>query len=172
MKKILFIILLSTYVNSIYAANPQTKSTFIVQAGIEKGCSLDNRDQNIEFGKHSALSQAKFISSIVNSKSTWNIKCTENMPVNIMINEGDNFDSSNVRRMKHNNSPEYVKYRLYTSSSLDSEYLAGNVYPLVPVNSTNSILDFSIYGVADLENNNQSRSAGTYKDSVSILISW
>ncbi|WP_332604305.1 Csu type fimbrial protein [Acinetobacter sp. ESBL14] len=172
MKRIIFIVLLLGSGQPIYAAAPQTKSSFIVQATIEKGCSLVNSEQNMDFGQHSALSQEKITSSIINTNTTWSIKCTERMPVSVMLDAGEYFDVNHNRRMKNSSSSEYINYKLYTSSSLNTEYMAGNIYPLSPTTAANSILDFSVYGVADLDNNNQFRSAGIYKDTVSILISW
>lgn len=171
MKKIVLILLVFSLSLSVYAVSPETQSTFKVQAKIEKGCSLKNIEQNIDFGQHAALSQNKINASIINSGMTWSIKCTEKMPVSIMLNEGENFENSN-RRMKHSSISEYIDYKLYTSSTLNSEYLAGNSYSLTPTTAANPILDFSIYGVANLGNNNQSRSAGIYKDTVLILITW
>jgi spore coat protein U-like protein len=125
----------------------------------------------MDFGRHSAILQEKVTSSIINTAATWNIKCTEKLPVNIILDGGENL-SNNIRRMKHISSSEYINYKLYTSNSLDTEYLAGNSYSIQPTTAANPILDFSIYGVADLDNNNQPRSAGIYKDTVSILITW
>lgn len=44
---------------NLYAADPQLNSSFKVQAKIENGCSIDNIEQNMDFGKYSALSKIK-----------------------------------------------------------------------------------------------------------------
>ena len=61
----------------VYAVDPQLNSSFKVQAKIENGCSIDNIEQKIDFGKYSALSKDKVVSNIINSKESWNIRCTE-----------------------------------------------------------------------------------------------
>ena len=53
-----------------------------------------------------------------------------------------------------------------------SEYASGSSYSLTPTTAVNTLLDFSVYAVADLNNNNQPRSAGLYKDTVAITITW
>ncbi len=74
-------ILLLSMSQLIYAADPQLNSSFKVQAKIENGCSIDNIEQKIDFGQYSALSKDKVVASIINSKSSWNIRCTESLPV-------------------------------------------------------------------------------------------
>jgi spore coat protein U-like protein len=172
MRKIIFVLCNLSIISSYcLASSPQTTSTFKVLAKLEKGCGLSYSEQKIDFGQQPAISQAKIKSSITNTASTWNIKCTEKLPVTISFDGGQNF-LNNTRRMKNSSSSDYVVYKLYTSNSLNNEYLAGKSYPLNPTSSINSVLDFSIHGVADLNNNNQPRSAGIYKDTVSILITW
>lgn len=163
-------ILLLSVSQCIYAADPQLSSSFKVQAKIENGCSIDNIEQNINFGQYSALSKDKVVSNIINSKDSWNIRCTENLPVSISIDGGENLDS-NIRRMK-NSSSNYLSYKLYNSSNLTTEYIVGNKYLLPTTTPTNRLVNFEIYGVVDLGNNNESHAAGIYKDTVSIMITW
>ncbi|ENX36221.1 hypothetical protein F889_00380 [Acinetobacter colistiniresistens] len=172
MKRIVFVLCnLSIISPYCLASAPQTTSTFKVLAKLEKGCGLSYNEQKMDFGQHPAISQEKIKSSIINNTSTWNIKCSEKLPVSISIDGGQNY-LNDSRRMKNMSSSDYIVYKLYSSNSLNTEYLAGQKYSLNPTTSVNSILDFSIHGVADLNNNNQPRSAGVYKDTVSILIAW
>jgi len=159
------------YSQSLYAVAPQSSSSFKVQATIENGCSIDNIEQNIDFGQHSALSNDTIISNIVNTNSTWNIRCTEDLPVNVSLDGGENLEN-NTRRMKNSTSSDYISYKLYNSSGLTTEYLVGNTYSLPTTNVANNLVNFGIYGVVDLENNNESRASGIYKDIVSIMITW
>ncbi len=87
----------------VYAVDPQLNSSFKVQAKIENGCSIDNIEQKIDFGKYSALSKDKVVSNIINSKESWNIRCTESLPVSISIDGGENLQN-NIRRMKNGSS--------------------------------------------------------------------
>ncbi|MDN8171650.1 Csu fimbrial biogenesis protein CsuB, partial [Acinetobacter baumannii] len=50
--------------------------------------------------------------------------------------------------------------------------IVGNKYLLPATTPTNRLANFEIYGVVDLENNNQPHVAGIYKDTVSIMITW
>ncbi|NUE94045.1 SCPU domain-containing protein, partial [Acinetobacter seifertii] len=47
-----------------------------------------------------------------------------------------------------------------------------NKYLLPTTTPTNRLVNFEIYGVVDLGNNNESHTAGIYKDTVSIMITW
>jgi spore coat protein U-like protein len=155
----------------IYAQDPQYTSNFKVQAKIENGCSIDNIEQNIDFGKYSALSKDKAVANIINSKGSWNIRCTESLPVSISIDGGENLDN-NIRRMKNSSSSNYLSYKLYNSSGLTTEYVVGNKYLLPATTQANRLANFEIYGVVDLDNNNEPHTAGIYKDTVSIMITW
>ncbi|MFG4615875.1 SCPU domain-containing protein, partial [Acinetobacter baumannii] len=68
--KAIFLLSVSQF---IYAADPQLSSSFKVQAKIENGCSIANIEQNMDFGKYSALSKNKVMTNIINSKGSWNI---------------------------------------------------------------------------------------------------
>ncbi|EXW73395.1 csuB domain protein [Acinetobacter baumannii 44467_3] len=35
----------------------------------------------MDFGKYSALSKNKVMTNVINSKGSWNIRCTESLPV-------------------------------------------------------------------------------------------
>ncbi|HCV3129133.1 TPA: Csu fimbrial biogenesis protein CsuB, partial [Acinetobacter baumannii] len=48
----------------------------------------------------------------------------------------------------------------------------GNKYLLPATTPTNRLANFEIYGVVDLENNNEPHAVGIYKDTVSIMITW
>ena len=130
-------ILLLSVSQCIYAADPQLSSSFKVQAKIENGCSIDNIEQSINFGQYSALSKDKVVSNIINSKDSWNIRCTENLPVSISIDGGENLNN-NIRRMK-NSSSNYLSYKLYNSSNLTTEYIVGNKY-LLPTTLQQTVL--------------------------------
>ncbi|USP41639.1 spore coat U domain-containing protein [Acinetobacter sp. XS-4] len=162
---------LGFYSQSLYAADPQSSSSFKVQATIENGCSIDNIEQMIDFGQYSALSNNKIVSNVINTNSTWNIRCTENLPVNVSLDGGDNLEN-NTRRMKNSTSSDYIAYKLYNSSGLTTEYLVGNTYSLPTTSVANHLVNFEIYGVVDLGNNNEARATGIYKDTVSIMITW
>ncbi|MBU0383482.1 Csu fimbrial biogenesis protein CsuB, partial [Acinetobacter baumannii] len=56
--------------------------------------------------------------------------------------------------------------------NLSNEYIVGNKYLLPATTPTNRLANFEIYGVVDLENNNEPHAAGIYKDTVSIMITW
>ncbi|MCA4228206.1 spore coat U domain-containing protein, partial [Acinetobacter baumannii] len=79
---------------------------------------------------------------------------------------------NNIRLMKNGSSTNYLSYKLYNSSNLSNEYIVGNKYLLPATTPTNRLANFEIYGVVDLENNNEPHAAGIYKDTVSIMITW
>lgn len=149
----------------------ETKATFKVQATIANGCGLSNVEQRLDFGQHPGVVQGQLKGHVINTAQSWNIRCTERLPVKVMLNGGDHF-SNNSRRMKHAQQNEFVPYQLYQDSFLKSEYASGSTYSLSPTTVLNSVLGFAVYGVADLNNNNQPRSAGLYKDTVAITITW
>ncbi|EPG40839.1 Csu type fimbrial protein [Acinetobacter colistiniresistens] len=171
MKKLGLSVLLLQMIPFVYAADPQTSANFKVQATIENGCSLSNIEQVLDFGRHPVTSQDRVNGQVINTAQSWNLHCTQHLPVKVMLNGGDNF-SANIRRMKHNSLNEFVSYRLYQKNDLKDEYISGNTYSMTPATDSNPILNFSVYGVADLNNNNQPRSAGLYKDTVAITITW
>lgn len=166
MKKIMLVMLLA---QSGYAASPMTAS-FNITAAIENGCSLSNAEQVLDFGHHPVTSSDKVQSFILNTAQSWNIRCTQDLPVSVMLGGGNNAEN-NIRRMKHESQSNFVPYRLYQNSDLKNEYVIGGYYQLTPTTTSNPILNFSIYGVADL-NTTQPKSAGLYKDRVAITISW
>ena len=43
------------------------------------------------------------MTNIINSKGSWNIRCTESLPVSISIDGGENLQN-NTRRMKNSSS--------------------------------------------------------------------
>ncbi|TCM63800.1 spore coat protein U-like protein [Acinetobacter calcoaceticus] len=154
---------------SSYATTPTAE--FKLTATIAKGCVLSSDTQTLDFSQHSSISQEKVTANIVNSAQSWNIRCTETMPVNIALNGGENY-STNQWRMKHLQANQFVNYRLYQDAAQVNEYPVGKQVALTPTTTQDNILKFSIYGVADLSNNNQSRATGIYKDSIAITISW
>lgn len=168
MRKIGLGILLILAVQWIHA---ETEANFRVQATIEKGCQLNKAEQRLDFGRHPFVGQGQLKTSVINSTQTWNIKCTAQLPVKIFLDSGAYF-SNNSRRMKHEQKDEFVPYQLYQDSSLQRVYERASIYSLTPTTAANSLLDFSIHAVADLNNNNQLRSVGLYKDKVVISITW
>ncbi|MFW1645468.1 spore coat U domain-containing protein [Acinetobacter guillouiae] len=168
MKKIGLSVLLMLAVQWGYAA---TEATFTVQARIANGCGLSNVEQLLDFGRHPVVAQGKLSGSVINTTQSWNIQCTARLPVKVMLNGGDHF-SNNFRRMKHEQQNEFVSYQLYQDSNSQREYTSGDTYPLTATTALDTILGFAVYAVADLNNNNQPRSAGLYKDTVAITITW
>ena len=168
MKKIGLSVLLMLAVQWGYA---ETEATFTVQARIANGCGLSNVEQQLDFGRHPVVAQGKLSGSVINTTQSWNIQCTARLPVKVMLNGGDHF-SNNFRRMKHEQQNEFVPYQLYQDSNSQREYTSGDTYPLTATTALDTILGFAVYAVADLNNNNQPRSAGLYKDTVAITITW
>jgi spore coat protein U-like protein len=168
MKKIALSVLLMLAVQSVCA---ETTATFRVQASIQNGCGLSNVEQRLDFGRHPVVVQGRLTRAVINTAQSWNIQCTARLPVQVMLSGGDHL-SNNSRRMKHAQQNEFVPYLLYQDSNLQSEYASGSTYSLTSTTAVNTLLDFSVYAVADLNNNNQPRSAGLYKDTVAITITW
>ncbi|MFW1744656.1 spore coat U domain-containing protein [Acinetobacter guillouiae] len=168
MKKIGLSVLLMLAVQWVYA---ETEATFTVQATIANGCGLSSVEQQLDFGRHPVVAQGKLSGSVINTTQSWNIQCTARLPVQVMLNGGDHF-SNNFRRMKHEQQNEFVSYQLYQDSTSQREYTSGDTYPLTATTALDTVLGFAVYGVADLNNNNQPRSAGLYKDTVAITITW
>ena len=168
MKKIGLSVLLMLAVQWVYAA---TDATFTVQATIANGCGLSSVEQQLDFGRHPVVTQGKLSGSVINTTQSWNIQCTARLPVKVMLNGGDHF-SNNFRRMKHAQQNEFVSYQLYQDSNSQREYTSGDTYPLMATTALDTVLGFAVYAVADLNNNNQPRSAGLYKDTVAITITW
>jgi spore coat protein U-like protein len=160
--------LISIAISSSPAATPITTVQFQVNARIEKGCQLSTAEQTLNFGQVSALRQDTVQSQISNQAQSWNIRCTENLPVNIQLNGGEYFSST--RRMKHLSSNEYIPYKLYQDQTLSTEYPNGKTIALT--SPPEQLLNFSIYALADLNNSGQARSAGIFSDRVAITISW
>lgn len=150
----------------------QTKSSqFKVSANIVKGCAITNRDQTIDLGKHPVISQDLVKGAVLNSTQTWNIRCTENLPITLAIDGGQNY-SNGTRRLKNENISDYINYQLHANSALSFEYAAGKIYSPQVTTQANPVLAFVVYSAADLNNNGQVRSAGVYKDTVAITITW
>ena len=170
MKKIGLSVLLILVVQNGFAVDPVTSASFKVQAIIESGCKLSNVEQLLDFGRHPVAGQ-QLKGSVINTAQSWNIRCTARLPVKVTLSGGDHF-LNNSRRMKHAQQNEFVSYQLYQDSNLQREYASGNTYTLTPTTVSNSLLNFSVYGLVDLNNNNQPRSAGLYKDTVAITITW
>ncbi|MDI1223954.1 MULTISPECIES: spore coat U domain-containing protein [Acinetobacter] len=168
MKKIGLSVLLMLAVQWVYA---ETEATFTVQATIANGCGLSSVEQQLDFGRHPVVAQGKLSGSVINTTQSWNIQCTARLPVKVMLNGGDHF-SNNFRRMKHAQQNEFVSYQLYQDSNSQREYTTGDTYPLTATTALDTVLGFAVYAVADLNNNNQPRSAGLYKDTVAITITW
>ncbi|MFW1853279.1 spore coat U domain-containing protein [Acinetobacter guillouiae] len=168
MKKIGLSVLLMLAVQWVYA---ETEATFTVQATIANGCGLSSVEQQLDFGRHPVVAQGKLSGSVINTTQSWNIQCTARLPVKVMLNGGDHF-SNNFRRMKHAQQNEFVSYQLYQDSNSQREYTSEDTYPLTATTALDTILGFAVYAVADLNNNNQPRSAGLYKDTVAITITW
>ncbi|MCG7221820.1 spore coat U domain-containing protein [Acinetobacter sp. AG3] len=168
MKKIGLSVLLMLAVQWVYA---ETEATFTVQATIANGCGLSSVEQQLDFGRHPVVAQGKLSGSVINTTQSWNIQCTARLPVKVMLNGGDHF-SNNFRRMKHAQQNEFVSYQLYQDSNSQREYTSGDTYPLTATTALDTVLGFAVYAVADLNNNNQPRSAGLYKDTVAITITW
>ena len=168
MKKIGLSVLLMLAVQWVYA---ETEVTFTVQATIANGCGLSSVEQQLDFGRHPVVTEGKLSGSVINTTQSWNIQCTARLPVKVMLNGGDHF-SNNFRRMKHEQQNEFVSYQLYQDSNSQREYTNGDTYPLTATTALDTVLGFAVYGVADLNNNNQPRSAGLYKDTVAITITW
>jgi spore coat protein U-like protein len=172
MKKISLSIILLQVVQLGHADDkPTTSATLMVSATIENGCSLSNTEQTLDFGQQPAMSQSNLNTQVINSAQTWNLRCTQNLPVSVRLSGGDSF-LNNQRRMKLVGQNEFVPYRLYQKSDLSAEYISGNSYSLTPATASNNLINFAVYGVANLNNNNQPRAAGLYKDTVAITISW
>ncbi|MFW1815844.1 spore coat U domain-containing protein [Acinetobacter guillouiae] len=168
MKKIGLSVLLMLAVQWVYA---ETEVTFTVQATIANGCGLSSVEQQLDFGRHPVVTEGKLSGSVINTTQSWNIQCTARLPVKVMLNGGDHF-SNNFRRMKHEQQNEFVSYQLYQDSNSQREYTNGDTYPLTATTALDTVLGFAVYGVADLNNNNQPRSAGLYKDTVANTITW
>lgn len=155
----------------VNAATITPKATIKFQAKIEKGCQLSNKEQSLNFNQHAALSQHKVEANIQNNAQSWNIRCTEKMPISIQLNAGDHASNQNWR-MKHSVSEQYIPYLLYQDSAKSKPYETGQAVALIPATQQSEAIEFSIFAVADLNNNNQPRAAGIYQDRVAITITW
>lgn len=80
--------MLGQSISVVFAAQEQTSQNFKVQATLENGCSITNNEQLLNFGQHAALTDLKAIGQIENNAQTWNIRCTQKLPVFISINGG------------------------------------------------------------------------------------
>jgi len=149
----------------------ETTASFEVQASIVKGCLLTSAEQSIDFQKHAVTAQTQVTASLANTAQTWNIRCTENLPISITINSGEHY-LVNRWRMKHQSQDQYIPYQLYRDNAKTLEYTPGKLIELSKVTAQNNIVQFSIFAVADLKNNNQQRATGIYDDSIAITISW
>jgi spore coat protein U-like protein len=170
MKKLIFGLLLGQSISVVFAAQEQTSQNFKVQATLENGCSITNNEQLLNFGQHAALTDLKAIGQIENNAQTWNIRCTQKLPVFISINGGEHAQTM-LRHMKHSSKNEFIAYRLYSKADQKIEYIAGKQYELSPTTAINQVLNFSIFGKVEFSNT-QLNSPGLYQDSVAITISW
>ncbi len=155
----------------IYADTAKPSAQLKVSATIVPGCLLSNVEQHIFFNKRPATVQTKVTVQISNTSQSWNIRCTEKISVTIKLSNGENF-LNNHWRMKHQSQDEYIPYLFYQDSSAQVEYKAGEAVSLAATTAQERTLQFLILAVADLNNDNQARSAGVYKDSVTITIAW
>ena len=128
-------------------------------------------EQIMDFSKHAAITQTTVEANTSNTAQTWNIRCTEKLPVWIKLSAGDH-SANNFWRMKHQFKDEYIPYLRFQNSTKTQQYKSGEVVGLASTTAQNNVLQFSIFAVANLNNNNQPRSTGIYKDSIAITISW
>lgn len=169
MKKLNVSLVLLASSTFLYAGNPT--ATIKVQATITQGCQFSSAEQIMDFSKHAAITQTTVEANTSNTAQTWNIRCTEKLPVWIKLSAGDH-SANNFWRMKHQFKDEYIPYLLFQNSTKTQQYRSGEVVGLASTTAQNNVLQFSIFAVANLNNNNQPRSTGIYKDSIAITISW
>lgn len=150
---------------------PKPTATIEARATIVRGCQLSNIEQMLSFNKQAAMTQSKVEAHIENTSQSWSIRCTANTPVSIKLNNGENFLNDHWR-MKHQTKDEYIPYLFFQDSGEQFEYKAGEAVNLSATNEQQAILRFSFFALVDLNNGNQARSAGIYKDSVAITIAW
>ncbi|WP_445403466.1 Csu type fimbrial protein [Acinetobacter vivianii] len=170
MKKLIFGFLLGQGIPVVFAAEAQTSHNFKVQATLENGCSITNKEQLLNFGQHAALTDTKPSGQIENNAQSWNIRCTQMLPVAVSLNAGEHAQTV-LRQMKHSSKNEFIAYRLFSKADQKIEYIAGKQYELTPTTATDPVLNFSIFGTVELSNN-QLHSPGLYQDTVAITISW
>ncbi|WP_081407327.1 spore coat U domain-containing protein [Acinetobacter sp. A47] len=170
MKRLIFGILLGLGMSAVFAAEAQTRQNFKVQATLEKGCSITNNEQLLNFGQHAAITQIQPRAQIENNAQSWNIRCTQQLPVTVSLNAGEHAQTA-LRQMKHTAKNEFIAYRLYSKADQKNEYIAGQAYALPATTASNPVLNFSIFGTVELSQA-QLHSPGLYQDTVAITISW
>ncbi|AOA59814.1 hypothetical protein BFG52_00900 [Acinetobacter larvae] len=149
----------------------ETQANFKVSAKIARGCSIGSTSQQLNFGRYAALSNDLVDAQLSNALDTWNIQCTEKIPVKISLDAGE-YASAGWRRMKHSVAQAYIPYALYQDSAHQQAYVANQNIRLERSSSNGNLLQFSIFAVVDLANSTRSNIAGLYQDNVAITIAW
>jgi spore coat protein U-like protein len=171
--KFLILIIIMLYMDVCYAAKT---ANIEFKATIEKGCLFQASSILLDFGEYPTTSrQTNVTASIVNSASSWNIKCTPNTPVSIVFGNGQNFlSSSQTRRLKSEVGNYYIDYSIYKDSGRSQLIGTGASTNKLELSSTisNSMLIFGVYGAIDLSLGEVNKSPGRYSDEILITISW
>lgn len=153
-----------------------TSENIRVSATIEKGCVFHDSGTVLDFGTHPTSSRKTNVTaSIVNNRSTWSVECTPEIPVNIIFDNGKNFDTATqTRRLKSEAGTYFINYQIY-SNSAHSKAIGvnspSNTLFLIS-NTYNNILDFGVYGLVDLSKGAANKPSGKYSDEVLITIIW
>lgn len=149
----------------------ETSANFGVSANLTQGCLMGTVSQSMKFPDQPSHTQTKVETSIANTAQTWNIRCSTAMPVRVRINMGQN-GIDNRRRLKHSSQDHYIHYELFQDAAKTKPYPGGQPVDVKPTTAQNNVLEFSIFAVADLNNNSAPRPSGIYKESFAITVIW
>ncbi|SFC72474.1 Spore coat protein U (SCPU) domain-containing protein [Kushneria avicenniae] len=147
------------------------QESFDVSAIVTPGCLVQGGSAQggrwgvLDFGRHSALSQAVVTTSLTPSESI-RLQCTRGLSLSMSVNQGQHYNSGT--RQLQNAEGGQVGYRLYSDSARSDELLPGQATSLMaPEDGTD--LQLPLYGRLQLGPNVP---PGTYTDQLVVTLSW
>lgn len=171
-QRLLLVIVLGLFPIASLLAQPQ--ASFAVSATITEGCLVNNGMPvdgatlgtlgNLDFGTHSALSQASVSASVLINNSV-SLNCTPGINLGISIN-GGLYEMASLRYMRNSSSGDSLTYELFADALGQQAIAIG-----VPVNvdtNTNDI-QLPIHGRVNLPGN---ASPGLYQDTLTVTLEW
>ena len=143
-------------------------ATFQVSASVVAGCVVSGTNTGVfgtlDFGTQSGVASTSVSASYVQS-TTITLACTPGTAVSMSINGGGNYTTS--RNLKINGNTNTVPYTLYTNAAHTTPIPVNSAVALSYGNANNITLP--IYGLLTLPGPTR---AGTYTDTLTVMLSW
>ena len=162
----IFFIAMTAWVSQLVSVQAGTMSaSFPVSATVEEGCTIGA----------TGLSFGPYTQTGVNASGSITVICPQNMPYNVTMNSGLNYDPASGRRRMFGNTGQMLTYNLYRNESLtviwgDSGFqnTIPNGTPL-PGTGIGTAETVTVYGRVHA---NQTAPNGGYTDDVLVTVNF